>query len=279
MSLSDAALAARADISRSQRVLFDTAALTYQAGLFQPTPIDRSAAFELIQANALQMKRVLEDGTVIYRLSDDATKEAVQDRKRADHSNRRPLWSIVHTIHSRGPQREPDTRSLTDFELAAVVSFTPGLFEKFVRGLLDIFEKAAPAPTCVGATLSLPGYVMPTWLAAHGGVDPLTHGHLFEHVQVDAFINLLDAGLTLSVSSDRWHLTGRHAHLDELLIKAQEPLEPLLKRKAQDVLYRVQDLALAASHDPDSTHPDFVPPDQDPYVIPNPTDDRSADDA
>lgn len=239
MSLSSAAVAARAMIARSDRLFFDTQALRFVTGLTRREEVPAPVVKELLDAGELRTVTAQDNGVIVMALSDLAFRRVLMTRKRKVSQKKRPNSVTFRTANLTGP-REPgmllDDRSLSVW---IGIPLNDSLLGKLLALTIEAFEAFKADPLRRGLTGSMAGYIVPlkTYIPKDYGAEVLS---CFESVDLSVMVNAANAQYTFGVAAQKAWLGTENILIGDLvedsLFRLGKQASSLTRRRADQVL-------------------------------------------
>lgn len=252
MSPNPAARAARALVSRSNRLLFDTNDLRYIAGLAKPEEIEPAAVKDLLDAGELEVISVSKRGVVNMELTDEAFRRGVNSRRRTKGPNRCVDAAQFYSASASGIGSEGQ---LLDGGLVATIMAIPMTSTLFGR-LLTATQTALLAydddPRHTGLTVRTPGHLTPLKMSTLRD-HPLDIMGAFEEADLNVMVNVANGLYSFGTMAHGYWLSTENQPIRRFIT---DTLKQLGKRASSSVTKTAEQLLKSPLIRERTIHPD-----------------------
>lgn len=231
MSPTPAARAARALISRSDRLLFDTTELRYIAGLTKPEEIRASAIKDLLDAGELEVISVNKRGVVNMELTEEAFRRGFNSLRRSKGPNRRIEAAQFYATSASGIGG--DGKFLDGNLIATIMAIpmTNTLFSRLLAATQTALLAYKDDPRRMGLTVRTPGHLTPLKMSSLRD-NPLDVMGAFEDADLNVMINAANGLYSFGTSAYNYWLSSRSQPINDFI---SDTLERFGKRASGSV--------------------------------------------
>jgi hypothetical protein len=187
MTLTPAATRARAAITRSDRLYFDTRTLRYSAGIAHEEELEPAAVKELLDADELRVIYADASGVITMNLTPESFRLGLAGRSRAK-APQKIVWAHYASISASGMRVTDNVLASGQLEAFVAIPFNGSLLSKLLHATSDAIDSFGRDPRQTGATLRFPGHILPG-KAVTVRDNPLDLLPFFEAVDLRVLIN------------------------------------------------------------------------------------------
>jgi hypothetical protein len=226
VSLSPAAIAARATVTRSDRLFFDTRNLTYVAGIAREEVLEPAVVKELLDAGELRVIDANANGVITMELTVESFKRGIAGRSRVK-APQKVVWAHFASINVCGIRLAGHVFDGGLLGAIFAVPFNGPLLSKLLNATNEAIASYRQDPRHTGSTIRFPGHILPG-KSVEVRDSPLDAFPLFEAADLRIMINAANGQYAVTT-----HARG------VWLVSPSEPITRLLGQAAQSMGERV----------------------------------------